>query len=76
MPEALISDLLGEVILLDVVPWEVMRIEVSLAIAERRHELRRGIAQVKGDGEVTRLLDEGQRLVDGVVGGVTLLRGR
>ena len=56
-PEALRAKGGGKVLLLDEVPGVVMGVAVALAVAEVAHQFGRRITQVKGYGEVARLLD-------------------
>ena len=52
----------------------IVRVLVTVAVAEVLHQLRRRIAQMERDGEVAGAAHQLQGFIDGFVGGVVLLR--
>lgn len=49
VPQRFIFNGVGQVLLLDEMPLEIMGIKIFLAIAQLFHQSRGGIAQVEGD---------------------------
>src|SRR5262249_28185727 len=73
--ELLADELLGEVVVDDVVPLEVVRVLVALAEAELLHERRRRVADVRRHRQRAVLLHRLERVAVGGERGVRLGRG-